>query len=564
MPPHRKLLLAIALAMPLFATPALAVQNSGSKDNQKNQEGVSAEFVYKYLIGEISGQRGDFALAGNLFFELAKSSRDPRLAERATRVALYANQPQFALRAGNLWAELDPESTEAHQTVTQLLIAADKLNDAKPHLQKLLAVENTRANGFLYLNGLLSRHNDKQVVLKLVQELAKPYPDLPEARFAIAHAAWSDGKDKLALEELRAADEARPGWEISALLHGQILLRQSVSDTVAFYQEFLNQYPQAHDVRLTFAKLLVNDRRFDSAREQFVKITESAASDPEIHVVVGLLAFQQGDYEQAEKYLHQALDLGFKDGDKVYLYLGQIAERQLRDDQAQGWYQRVQPGDHYLDAQLRIATVLAHQNQLDKARALLHDLTDISSEQQVIVLQTEANLLVQAKYYQEAYELLGKAVASLPNSTELIYDYAMVAERVQRFDVMEHELRKLILINPEYAQAYNALGYTLADRNERLGEATKLIEKALALSPDDHFILDSMGWLQYRLGRLDQAVDFLQRAYTVQTDPEIAAHLGEVLWQQGNHDAALKTWEDALKEHPDNEVLINTSKKFQR
>jgi len=550
--------------MPLFATPALAVQNSGSKDNQKNQEGVSAEFVYKYLIGEISGQRGDFALAGNLFFELAKSSRDPRLAERATRVALYANQPQFALRAGNLWAELDPESTEAHQTVTQLLIAADKLNDAKPHLQKLLAVENTRANGFLYLNGLLSRHNDKQVVLKLVQELAKPYPDLPEARFAIAHAAWSDGKDKLALEELRAADEARPGWEISALLHGQILLRQSVSDTVAFYQEFLNQYPQAHDVRLTFAKLLVNDRRFDSAREQFVKITESAASDPEIHVVVGLLAFQQGDYEQAEKYLHQALDLGFKDGDKVYLYLGQIAERQLRDDQAQGWYQRVQPGDHYLDAQLRIATVLAHQNQLDKARALLHDLTDISSEQQVIVLQTEANLLVQAKYYQEAYELLGKAVASLPNSTELIYDYAMVAERVQRFDVMEHELRKLILINPEYAQAYNALGYTLADRNERLGEATKLIEKALALSPDDHFILDSMGWLQYRLGRLDQAVDFLQRAYTVQTDPEIAAHLGEVLWQQGNHDAALKTWEDALKEHPDNEVLINTSKKFQR
>jgi len=566
MPPYSKLLITLALTVPLLATPAHAAEDKISqKASQKTVGGADAQFVYKFLIGEIAGQRGDFALASTMYLDLAKSTRDPRLAERATRIALFANQPYFALRAGNVWEELDPESVSATQTVAQLLIDSNRLSEAKPQLQKLLTTAQTRANGFLYLNELLSHAKDRHAAFKLTQELAKQYPDLPEAHFSVAHSAWSANKDSIALDELHSADELRPGWEISALLHGQILLRQSVAAALAFYQEFLNQHPESPDVRLNFARLLVNDKNFDSAREQFIKLTEAAPGNSEIFVVVGLLSIQLGDFAQGETYLQQGINLGFKDKEQVYLYLGQAAEGQQHDDQALAWYKRVASGDHYLDAQLRIAVMLARQNQLEQARALLHSISgDISSEQQVVILQTEANLLIQAKRYQEAYDLLGTAVASQPNTTDLIYDYAMVAERVQRFDVMEHELRKLILLKPQYAQAYNALGYTLADRNERLPEAAKLIEKALTLSPDDHFIMDSMGWVQYRLGRLDKALDFLKRAYSTQTDPEIAAHLGEVLWQQGNHEAALKTWENALKEHPDNEVLINTAKKFQQ
>lgn len=557
---HRNFLLNIALALPLLTTPVFAV----GKDNSLPTAGVSTEFVFKYLLGEIAGQRGDPMLAGNLFLELAKSSRDPLLADRATRAALYANQLQFALRAGGLWTELAPDSVEANQTVAQLLVAMGKLNDTKPYLQRLLAKKDARANGFLYLNGLLSRTSDKTAALRLVQELAKPYPELPEAHFSVAHAAWNARKNDLALDELRAADQARPGWEIAALLRGQVLQRKSVNDALTFYQEFLGQYPAANDVRLTYAKLLVNDKRFEPAREQFITLAEAASGNPEIFVVVGLLSFQTGDYEQAQNYLHNALSLGFRDDDQIHLYLGQTAERLQNDDQAMDWYQRVRRGDHYLDAQLHIVSLLARQNQLPQARALLHGLTDLNSEQQMIVLQTEANLLVQAKDYRGAFDLLGKAVASLPNSAELIYDYAMAAERMQHFDIMEHELRKLIILKPEFAQAYNALGYALADRNERLEEANKLIEKALTLSPDDYFILDSMGWVQYRLGRLDKAADYLRRAYTVQTDPEIAAHLGEVLWQQGDRDEALKTWEESLKDHPDSEVLLNVTKKFKQ
>ena len=205
---------------------------------------------------------------------------------------------------------------------------------------------------------------------------------------------------------------------------------------------------------------------------------------------------------------------------------------------------------------------MARNKQTDSAIKMLNDLEELSTEQQILVTQVQANLLTQDKRDKEAFDLLGETVKNQPNSPELVYDYAMAAERVKELDVAEKELRKLILLKPDFAQAYNALGYSLADRNQKLDEAKSLIEKALELSPDDHFILDSMGWVQYRLGNLEQAVEYLQKAYKAQPDPEIAAHLGEVLWQQGKHDEAKKTWSNALLEHPDNEVLLDTTKKF--
>jgi tetratricopeptide (TPR) repeat protein len=562
MPIRQTLKLAVACAMLSFAISPTAFAENVSAKSKAPQTELTAEFVYKYLIGEIAGQRGDLGLASNLFLDLAKSSRDPRLAERAAKAAAYGNKPKTAIQAANLWAELDPSSVEAQQASTQMLLSTGNLAEAKPHLQKLLAKEETRANGFLYLNSLLARQSDKNAVLSLVQELAKPYPDLPEAHFTIAHAAWSAGKNDLALSELNTADKLRPGWEIAAILQGQVLFSQSPDAALVFYHNFLNKHPEANEVRLTTARLLVNQKRFDEAKAEFIKLVEASKGNPEVLVVVGLLSFQAADYAEAEKYFQQALETGFKDPDQVYLYLGQIAERRKHDDEALTWYNKVQPGERYLDAKLSIAAVLARTQSVDAAVQMLDTLEDLNNEQLVLVIQAQANLLGQAKRYQEAYDLLDNAVSNLPNTPEIVYDYAMAAERVQLLDVMERELRKLIQLKPDFAQAYNALGYTLADRNMKLEEAHKLIEKALTLSPNDHFILDSMGWVEYRLGKLDKAADYLRQAYTAQTDPEIAAHLGEVLWQQGKHDEALQTWDEALRAHPENEVLINTTKKF--
>ena len=555
---HPMRLYATAIAL-FFVSVTAHAQGSASKAAQTE---LTSDFVYKYLVGEIAGQRGDVALAGSLFYDLAKSSRDPRLAERATRAAAYSNQTQLALRAASLWAELDPASTDAQQVSTQLLLGAGKLSDAQPHLQKLLAPEETRASGFLYLNGILSRYGDKAAVLKLIQALAKPYPDLAEAHFSVAHSAWNAGKTDLAMDELNTAEKLQPGWELAALLRGEIYLSQSADSALQFYQGYLTQHPLANEVRLAYAKLLVNQKQFDQARVQFAPLADSADSNPEIAVAAGLLSVQLQDYVQADRYFKQALERDYKQPDQIYLYLGQSAEQQKLDDQALTWYQRVGEGEQSFDANLHIANVLARQGKLDDARKLLQGLPDLNSEQQVQALQLEASLLASANKPQEAFDVLEHAVTTLPNTADLIYDYAMMAEKVQRFDVMEKQLRALMILKPDFAQAYNALGYTLADRNERLNEASTLIEKAHTLSPDDHYILDSMGWLQYRLGKLDQAADYLRRAYTVQTDPEIAAHLGEVLWQQGKHEEAQKTWADALHQYPDNELLVNTAKRF--
>ena len=560
----RNKLITISLLLFGFLQPIAHAAPAGSgKKSGYEQDGLSADFIYKYLVGEIAGQRGDYGLASAALLELAGSSRDPWLAERATKAAVYGNQPQIALRAGALWVELDPTSTEARQAMVQMLLASGKINELRPHMQQLISSEENRAGAFMALVGLLSRSRDKADVLKLVRELAKPYADLPEAHFAIAHAAWNNGQDRLAVEELAIVDQLNPGWEPGAQLHAQILLRKSTADALQFYNTFLESYPQSNEVRLSYARLLVNEKQIDAAKAQFDKLVEIAPDNPEIQVVIGLLSLQMNDLETAENHLLKALALHFKDQDQVIMYLGQIAEQRKNDAYAKSWYTKISPDSpQYLGAQLRIAILLAGQGQLKEALDLIRSIPDLSNEQQVIARQTEASLLMQAKRPQEAFELLRNTIETLPNTPDLIYDYAMAAERVKQYEIMERKLRELILIKPDMGHAYNALGYSLADRNIRLDEAQKLIEKALSINPDDYFFLDSMGWVQYRRGQLGRALEYLKRAYASQSDPEIAAHLGEVLWEKGQHDEARKTLEEALREHPENELLQTISKKY--
>ncbi len=523
---------------------------------------ANAEFVYKYLLGEIAGQRGEVTLASQLFLDLAKQTRDPRLAERAARSAAFANQPGLALQAATLWVDLDPNSLEAQQASSQLLVASGNLKQAKPHIQKLLAKEETRANGFLYLNSLLANQKDKNEVLAAVSEFAAPYPKLPEAHFAIAQAAWFADNPEITKKELIAADKLRPGWEVSAQMQGQVLLKESPEKAINFYQNFLKNNPKANDVRMAYAKLLVNQKRHAEAKPEFVKLVESANGSPEISAVVGLLSLESEDYLMADKYFQQSISSGFKDPDQLYGYLGRSAERQKLDAKALEWYDKIQPGERYLEGRFAAANVIARTKNVDAAIKMLDEVDDLLPEQQILVIQTEASLLAQAKRTQESYDLLDKAAKNWPDSTELIYDYAMAAERVGKLDVMETELRKVIKMKPDFAAAYNALGYSFADRNIKLNEAKTLVETALKLQPGDHYMLDSLGWVHYRLGNLSLAAENLRKAYEIQADPEIAAHLGEVLWKQGLQEEAKKIWAGALKAFPENDVLVATAKKF--
>ncbi len=523
---------------------------------------ANAEFVYKYLLGEVALQRGEATLGSQLFLDLAKQTRDARLAERAARAAVFANQPGLALQASTLWAELDPSSQEAQQASSQLLIASGNLKEAKPHMQKLLAQEDKRANGFLFLNLLLSNQKDKVEVLNTINELAAPYPKLPEAHLAVAQAALIANKFEVAKKELDTANKLRPGWELAAQMQGQMLLKESPEKAISYFQGFLKQYPKADEVRMSYAKTLVSQKRFDEARPEFVKLVESSKGSPEISAVVGLLSLESNDYAMADKYFQQSISSGFKDPEQLYGYLGRSAERQKDDAKALDWYAKIKSGDHYLEGRLSAASVLARTKNVDVAIKMLDEVDDLTPEQQILVIQNEANMLSQAKRNQESFAMLEKAASTWPASAEITYDHAMAAERVGKYDIMETELRKLIKGKPEFAAAYNALGYSFADRNVKLPEAQTLLETAVKLAPDDHYMLDSLGWVHYRLGNLDKAAEFLKKAYAVQADPEIAAHLGEVLWKQGKFEEAKKLWASALKDFPENDVLLATAKKF--
>ncbi|EUJ11143.1 hypothetical protein Meth11DRAFT_1981 [Methylophilaceae bacterium 11] len=562
MPNIRKVVLTLAIC---FASSHAAYAESASTVQPKVQPKITqanAEFVYKYLLGEIAGQRGELSLASQLFLDLAKQTRDARLAERAARAAAYANQPALALQASTLWTELDPNSTEAQQAASQLLVASGNLKDAKPQIKKLLTKEDTRANGFLYLNTLLAKQRDKQEVLEVVQDLAKPYPKLPEAHFAVAQAAFFADKMDLATAALAEADKQRPGWEPGAQMHGQMLFKESPEKALDFYRSFLKKYPNANEVRMAYAKTLVNQKKIQEAKPEFIRLVESSKGSPEVSAVVGLLSLESGEYTMADQYFEQALKNGFKEPDQLHLYLGRSAEKQKNDTRALNWYDKIQSGELYLDGRLAAAQVVARTNNVDAAISMLDDINDLTVEQQITVIQTEANLLGHAKRHQEAFDLLQKANTSFPESAELTYDFAMAAERAGKLDVMEDALYKLIKMRPDYAAAYNALGYSYADRNIKLIEAKTLIETALKLSPGDHYIMDSLGWVYFRLGDLPNAVEQLRQAYAIQADPEIAAHLGEVLWKQGQQEEAKRIWEQALKAYPENDVLLATTKKF--
>jgi Flp pilus assembly protein TadD len=528
------------------------------------EQELTEPILYELLLAEIAFKRGSAGLAAQMYAELAQKTKDPRIARRAVEVAAAARTPQYALESARVWHEADPQSLQALQTLAGLLVSARKVEEAEPYLAKLLSAEGvSTANGFLQMGRLLAGNPDKAANLRAVRNLAAPYPDLPQAHFAIAQAALAAEDEKAALAEARRAGALQPGWELPAIFEAQVLQRRSADEAGAALAAFLAKYPESREARLAYARLLVGERKLAEARTQFEALLAANPNNPDVVYAVALLAAQLKDYPTAEQNLKRLLDMNFRDPSAVRFTLGQVAEEQKQWQAAIDWYESIARGEQYFASRLRVAGVMAKQGRLDEARAYLRKLSG-DGEERVQLLIAEAQLLRDAKRDREAFELLGKALQAQPDQPELLYDYALTAERLERFDVLESNLRKLIQMRPDHAHAHNALGYSFADRNVHLAEAHKLIERALELSPEDSFIIDSMGWVLYRQGDLKGAEAQLRRAYLGRPDGEIGAHLGEVLWMMGRRTDAERIWDEALKNHPDNETLQKTVKRLRR
>ncbi|MFO1362897.1 MAG: tetratricopeptide repeat protein [Burkholderiales bacterium] len=530
-----------------------------AREPELPKQDLTGETMYEFLLAEIAGQRGNTTLAAQAYADLARKTRDPRVAERATQVAVEARMPEAAIESAKIWADTAPESTRALGAAASLLVNAKRLDEAQPYLERILALSgDNRGDGFMQLNRLLSGNPDKAASLRAIQSLAGPYPALPQARFAVAAAASNAGQDELALKEVRAASQLKPDWELAALFEAQLLQKTSNAAASERLAQYLKTYPMSREVRLAYARTLVADKRYPEARVEFDRLAKDYPDNIDVVYSIALLSMQLEDWPVAEANLKRLLDLGYRDRNAVRFYLGQVAEERKNFPEALKWYGEVTPGQQYMPAQIRSAQVISKQGDLAGARKYLQQVNAQSSEQRVQLILAEAQLLRDAKQEREAFGLVDQALDKLPNNPELLYDHAMLAERIDRVDVLESSLRKLIRIKPDNAHAYNALGYTLADRNQRLVEANELIDTALKLAPDDAFIMDSKGWVLYRQGRTEEGLAYLQRAYSIRPDAEIAAHLGEVLWVLGRHADARKVWDEALKKSPENETLTKT------
>jgi tetratricopeptide (TPR) repeat protein len=532
---------------------------------------VTEQLIQKYLSAELSFQRGDKFAAYSTMMSLARSLRDPRLARRALEFAISGSLGGEALKAARLWREIAPQSEEATQAVVGLLISSGRIDEVKTVLAQQLAASSPEAlpNTIALLQRQLARVQDRSRAYGLLRELLEPYGDVLDARLTLAQAAMVAGDRATALTETRAALAKHPSSDLAALVLAQII--EDRAESIQSLVAFLQKNPKSREVRLAYARTLIEQNKVADAKAQFALLLTHHPDDRTTLYALGLMAAQAGEMREAESYLSKYIQtLGDqpdreRDSTQALLVLAQIAEDKNDTTAALKWLEKIEPDNQgsYISATLRRAMLLAKAKDPEAARALLQQAEVRNDDDRAKLTVGEAQLLRDAGRLDDALRMVADALELNKNNIDLLYEHAMLAERAKQFDLMERELRKLIKVAPDNQHAYNALGYSFADRNVRLQEAFDLISKANQMAPNDPYILDSLGWVEFRLGRLEQALKTLQRAYEIKADAEIAAHLGEVMWKMGRQDEAKKLWRSANDKDPKNETLRATLQRLQ-
>ncbi|MYN02807.1 tetratricopeptide repeat protein [Pseudoduganella sp. DS3] len=527
---------------------------------------LTSELFYKLTKAELDFKRGQWQSAYVAMMVLAQQTRDPRLARRASEMALSAKQGNEALAAIRLWRELAPDSDEAAQYFLGFAVLGDDLGEAEQLFAQRLksAAPTGRPLLMFQMQQFLLRAKDKAGAFALMERVLQPYLKTQEAHLVLAQGANAAGQADRARAEAQKAVEIKPDSELAILTMGQML--QDLDGAQQLFAGFLQKYPAAREVRSAYARLLVEQKQYDKAREQFELLLKDQPDNPGTLYALGIMSLQGQDSKAAEDYFKRYIAVlesqpdPERDPNKALMLLAQIAEERGDLDAALGWLEKIEAEDPRatLSARLKRAHITARKGDVDGARAQLKEITPADLAEQVQIVQTEGQLLRDAGRAVEAFKTLEDGVLRYPNSPDLMYDYALAAEKLGKVDAMETALRKVMESVPDNHHAYNALGYSLADRNIRLDEAYELIDKALKMAPGDPYIMDSMGWVLFRMGKLKEAEQSLRQAYALRGDAEIAVHLGEVLWTQGDKAGAAKLWREARAKDPKNDALRST------
>ncbi len=575
--------LAVAASM-LALSVAASAQSTNASAEPPTRSSLDAPLFYQLLIGEIELRQGEPGTAYQVVLDAARKTKDEQLFRRATEIAVQARAGEQALAAAQQWRTDVPASVDAHRYVVQILVALNRTPETADPLRSLLKItpDAERSNSIMSLPRLYARVQQKEQIPGLLEQVLKPYAEQTSTHTAVSVAmgrAWLIAADPgQALELARRAASRDPQSAAPALLALELLPGTSAAEAVV--QEHLAANPRSHAVRLGYARVLTAAQRYGDAVSQLEAVTQDNPTIAPAWLTLGALQLELRQPKRAaealERYVQlvqadtttapephdadedQAMPASERALVQAWLMLAQAAEQQNDYKAAEEWLNKVDSPQRALEVLSRRASMMARQGRLREARELIRRAPERSDEDSRAKLMAEVQVLREAKSWGEANKLLASANQKYPDDVDLLYEQSMMAEKLNRMDEMEQLLRKVIEIKPDHHHAHNALGYSLADRNQRLPEAKALIQRALDIAPGEPFITDSLGWVEYRLGNYPEALRLLRGAYQSRPDPEIAAHLGEVLWVSGQREEAKRVWREARSRDSTNDVLRET------
>ncbi|MGI9227819.1 MAG: tetratricopeptide repeat protein [Gammaproteobacteria bacterium] len=547
-----------------LADPDKSLKIRKSQDSEYSQQ---SDLIYEVLVGELSGQFGDVGQALEHYINAANISDDPAVAERATRIAMFAKDWPAGIRAATRWSELVGDNLEISQILGVLELRSGNVDAAVPHFEKImLAAEDSPAKGFSIIGAVLVRETESDAAIQLLEKLVNKHFENPYGHLTLASLAFQAQDFQRTIDESELALGFKPDLVEARAMRAQALMNLEETDQALQEMKFIvEESPGNREMRMAYARMLLTAERYDEAATEFDLLLAENPNDVDLIYTLGLLRLQQENYAEAEVQFKRLVERNQRK-DEGHYYLGRVAEEQGNHQQAIAEFQKVEQGQYYIDANARIATIYKDIDGIGKAQHYLKNLrADLSTPENIIeVYLIEGQLLHDDKLYVAAMDLYSEGLQEFPGHSDLLYARALMAEEIDRIDLLETDLKAILSEDPDNASALNALGYTLADHNSRIDEALGYIKRALEIRPDDPAVIDSMGWVQFRMGNYLEAENYLRKAYGLLEDAEIAGHLVELLLAQGNNDEAQKIIKEGLEREPEDEYLLELQQKLQQ
>lgn len=550
---------------PKTATAATPAANANDKTPvATTEQQLNPVLTLDILAGELAVRRHQMDTAFKYLNAAARATRNPELAERSARLALFINDQKALESAVAFWLELSPDNLDARRFALSLALDNGNLDETAKSLEQMVNLaDKEKADGFMLAAQVLSKYKDSDKAIALLDNLVKAHDQDARAWLAFGLLNLEVRKFSEAADALGKALTLKPGWDKAVLLKARVLLALERNDeALELLRTGLLANMDNLDIRHEYARLLVQMERFQAAYDEYAILLKERPDITSLQYALGVLAMELKKYDLAEQHFEAIKDSSERRNEASF-HLGRIAEERKLLSLALDWYKRVLGGEFQLQARVRVADLLAKRGNLKLAIEELEAARKQWPEQSVALFIAEAGLLMEHKAaYEQVFNLFAEALRTHPNNADLLYARALYAASEKRIPIMEADLKQVLKQQPDNADALNALGYCLADQTDRYQEALGYIQQALALKPESPAILDSMGWVQFRMGKLDEALDYVRKAAAKINDGEILSHLGELLWVKGQTTEAMDTWRKAQADFPDNDILKATLKRL--